>query len=1219
MKERSNKMPVQFILGEHPTERRKELVDDLYNNLSENPNERILYLVPDNVKYETETMILEKFKNKEKENRYSGMIRLQVFSFSRLAWYLLQNKPIYQKPQLTESGLAMLIKTILQEEEEQLTIFKGASQQTGFIERLVRLFMELRNGKVTPNDLMDISTKYVYEDDVAVQDFKRKMNDLSLIYQRYDERLSNKYVEKEDLYSELITYIKTQKSNFKNVSVIVDHYEHFSAQEQELLLVLAKNTKSLSVCLTLNDQMAFQQNNIHNPYYRSAKTYHQLNNLLLDNQIEVLSDKLMGTFAKCKNENNNDVMDLAQYWIQSHVPTTYVENSPFQNKTFENIEVWAAEDTNTEIMHIATKIKRMVASGKYRYKDFQIMTREIDYYRMGIDAIFTENELPYFIDQAETMSEHPLLEFIVSLFSMKKRNYRLNDIFRFLRTELYCPFEMEDEKENFDEISEKNSFYQDAAEVWRNKVDIAENVALAYGYQGNDWVKDENWLYARFDIDGEFEQTDVELEIQKTANEVRETVRTEVVPFIELLNASKSNREVATMLYSFMEDLKVPEQIQHWRDQLIEYGDLEEARKHEQAWDTFIQLLDEFVEVLGGEAFNIDLFLSIMETGFEQATFSMVPPTIDQVLVTNFDLPKIQSKNVVILIGLTDSQLPKAPSNQSLLTDEDRERVDDNLTDEKYLASSEMESFANEPFAMYLAILQSNEKLIFSYPIANEENKENRMSPYLVRIMNGLSLRPQLKYANAISTGKDKPIAHLEFVGSKAQTFGQLLISLRYALDVRKEPSAFWVKVFEQLYNPKNYLENRVLKSLSHKNIPVPLPDKLAEELYGKDLYLSVSQLETFYADPFSHFLIYGLRLKERQIQELSPLETGNFFHDALDHITSRIFRLDKDVTQLTDKEVEKLTADVFNLLIRSNKYRLSQSSSRMRFIFHQLSQTVKQMVWSIVNQSKRSELRTSKTELLFGRLGSNEGIQGLSFPLKSGGELYLRGKVDRIDTFAVDNQLYAGIVDYKSSATTFDYQKMYYGLMMQMITYLDTVLTYSKEIFNRPAKGIGAFYSRVHNPYIDLRKLGQKEMEEELLKSHKYDGLIVNRQEILKAADTELTQGTSPVFPIRLLANGSYSGTKILTEEEFELLIRYNRDMIIEAGNRILSGENMLKPFEDDSLFIPSVRGSYHAISQFDALLPENNYQEMLKLNKEEFFSLLRERYNIQSEEKNE
>lgn len=1201
-------MSVQFILGQYPNQKRKQLIDNMYEQLNNDPDAQILYLVPDNVKYEAETMILEQFMNKDKEATYSGMIRLQVFSFSRLAWYLLQDKPIYQQPQLTESGLAMLLKKILQEEEQNLSIFRGASQQTGFIERLVTLFMELRNGKIAPEDLLEIALDNNQEGgEITNRDFNRKMDDLSLLYKKYDEQLESKYVEKEDLYHELVKYIRQQKKNFQNTTIIIDHYEHFSAQEQELLIELAKYSKKLMICLTLDADIIHYENDLNNPYYRSTKAYKKLNDELAIQPVEVLTDLVLGVSDKPQTE----IFQLADYWMQSSVPTPMIQMNQFKEKKYENIEIWAAEDKQTEIMHIATKIKRMVASGKYRYNDFQIMTRDLENYDLNIQAIFQENELPFFIDQTDTMAQHPLLEFVVSLFSLKKRYYRRDDIFRFLRTELYCPEIVYSEKEASIDIEVKNGHYENAASVWRNKVDIAENVALAYGYQGNAWLKDEEWLYARFELEGEFVQNERELYIQEVANDVRKTFRKEIVPFVDQLDELKTNQEVATVLYNFMVEIGVVNQIQHWRDQLTSEGHLEEARKHEQAWETFIELLDEFVEVLGEETWDIDLFLSIMETGFEQATFSMVPPTIDQVLITNFDLPKIQSKKVVFLIGLSDTQLPKTQSNQSLLTDEDREQVDSVLSSEKYLATSEIESVANEPFAMYLAILQTNETIIFSYPLSNDESQENRISPYLSRIKSALSLDTQLKYKNASSIEEAKAIDYLEFMGSNAQTFGQLVIALRHALDDRMTPAAFWVSLFEELYNPFNPKENRIIRSLSHKNIPVPLTDELAEELYGKDLYLSVSQLETFYADPYSHFLLYGLRLKERQVQELSPLETGNFFHDALDLISRQIASLNKDISVLTKDDIEKITSDIFQLLVNSNKYRLSQSSNRMQFIFRQLARTVEQMIWSHLQQGKRSKIRTQQTELLFGRLGPNEGVQGLSFPLQNGGELYLRGKVDRIDTMEVNDKLYAGIVDYKSSATKFNYQQMYYGLMLQMITYLDTVLTYSEEIFDQKAEGIGAFYSRVHNPYIDMQKSGQKDWEEEFLKNFKFDGLIINRQEVLEAVDTKLEKSISPIYPIRLKVNGDYSGDKILTEEEFKLLIQFNRKKIIEAGNRILSGENMLKPFDDGRLFTPSISGPYRAISQFDALLPENNYQEMKDIKKKDFFKLLQEKFN--------
>ncbi|MDN6161939.1 MAG: helicase-exonuclease AddAB subunit AddB, partial [Atopostipes sp.] len=148
-------MAVQFILGENPNKKRKLMIDNIYYYLENHPDAELIYLVPDNVKYEAETMVLEQFKEKKKDT-IAGIIRLQIFSFSRLAWYFLQDQAIYQKPQLTESGLAMLLERILKEEEENLTIFRGASQERGFIQRLIALFSEFRNGKIHPNDLEEI-------------------------------------------------------------------------------------------------------------------------------------------------------------------------------------------------------------------------------------------------------------------------------------------------------------------------------------------------------------------------------------------------------------------------------------------------------------------------------------------------------------------------------------------------------------------------------------------------------------------------------------------------------------------------------------------------------------------------------------------------------------------------------------------------------------------------------------------------------------------------------------------------------------------------------------------------------------------------------------------------------------------------------------------------------------------------------------------------------
>lgn len=1218
-KERGKRMTVQFILGANPNVKRETMINHIHQHLEEKPTAQIIYLIPDNVKYEAEMMVLEQFKQNSGQ-KIAGMINLQVFSFSRLAWYLLQDKAIYQQPQLTESGLAMLLTKIIKEEEAELSIYRGASQERGFIQRLITLFSEFRNGKIHPDDLASILQATTAE--MTGGDFQRKIADITHLYQKYNEALAGSYLEREDLYTELINLIENEQNLFRDVTIYVDHYEHFSAQELELLTVLAKNSKQLLISLTLTPAAVKMETDYNNLFYRPLTTYQQLKQTFQEQGVKILADYVIEPQPKKQNKRT-DLESLRAYWLQSNEAMTHAAGAMYRQEAYNQIEIWETEDVDAEVLHLASTMQQLVASGEYRYKDFQIMARNLENYELSVAAIFNENQIPFFIDEKESMAQHPLLEFLVSLFSLKKRYYRLNDILRFLRTELLVPGISEIEWMEDDELAVQNSLaeYEDTVKKWREQIDVTENVTLAFGYEGSDWVKDDNWHYSRFHLEADDEQPEEERVMEEQANEVREWFRTEIISFVESLDELETNADLAEALYHFMDGCGVMANLSFWRQQLIAAGQLGEAEKHEQAWETFVSLLDEFVEVLGEEPWDLDSFIVIMEAGFEEACYSMVPPTIDQVLITNYDLPKIQAKKVVFLIGLTDTELPQVQENQSLLTDEDREVVEASLTEDKYLAVSGMESMANEPFGFYLAILQASEKIYLTYPSTDQEHKESRMSPYLTRIQEGLGLKPKVKYGNAISLGAPvtDPFAYLPFLVSADQAFAQLLISLRQALDQGVQPAPFWNELFKELFDPTDNRQRQVFNSLHYKNIPVPLTEELATELYGKDLHLSVSQLESFYTDPYSHFLMYGLRLKERQLQELTPLASGNFYHEALDLISQELIQSGRDLASLSTQEINAVTKDIFQHLFHLNKYRLAQSSKRMNFIFRQLAKTVQQLVQAMVYQAKRSHFRPAKTELVFGQLGTEQGIQGLSFALKDQRQLRLRGKIDRVDSFKKDGQLYAGVVDYKSSATNFNYQNIYHGLMLQMVTYLDTVLTFSKEVFGEEALGIGAFYSTITNPFTDLQDLGTKDLDLKRLEQYKYKGLIVKREEVLAAADKILEpKEISPVYPVRLLASGKYSDVETLTEEELAWLIQFNRELIVNAGNQIISGKNTLRPYDrrQAKVFTPSVDGPYRAISQFDALLKENNYQEVEPMNQKQFFAFLKQKYDSEQEE---
>ncbi|MDI8465291.1 PD-(D/E)XK nuclease family protein, partial [Salmonella enterica subsp. enterica serovar Lubbock] len=123
------------------------------------------------------------------------------------------------------------------------------------------------------------------------------------------------------------------------------------------------------------------------------------------------------------------------------------------------------------------------------------------------------------------------------------------------------------------------------------------------------------------------------------------------------------------------------------------------------------------------------------------------------------------------------------------------------------------------------------------------------------------------------------------------------------------------------------------------------------------------------------------------------------------------------------------------------------------------------------------------QTEVLFGQILQDQGLASLDFDLSNRKKLKVRGKIDRIDKMKVEDDLYLSVIDYKSSKHNFDFVDAYYGLALQMITYLNVALNNAVSLVGEEAKAAGAFYMHVQNPMIPAsEKINEENIEEELL-----------------------------------------------------------------------------------------------------------------------------------------
>ena len=78
------------------------------------------------------------------------------------------------------------------------------------------------------------------------------------------------------------------------------------------------------------------------------------------------------------------------------------------------------------------------------------------------------------------------------------------------------------------------------------------------------------------------------------------------------------------------------------------------------------------------------------------------------------------------------------------------------------------------------------------------------------------------------------------------------------------------------------------------ENVTENISIESAEKLYGTAINSSVSRLERYASCPYSYYLEYGLKAKERAIYKLETPDTGTFLHEIIDRFTK--YMLDNNI-----------------------------------------------------------------------------------------------------------------------------------------------------------------------------------------------------------------------------------------------------------------------------------------------------------------------------------
>ena len=1147
-------LSIHVIVGPATISKSDYCLEQIRTELRERPYGRpIIYLVPEQMTFQQEYQLLS-------DPEIKGSVRAQVLSFSRLAFRVLQECGGATKAFISSTGIQMMLRKIIEQRATDWNIFQKSVEKKGFIEQLEVMITEFKRYRITP----DMLAEQITANPGALND---KLADLHYLYLSLTEVLANQYIDGEDRLSLLAEKIP-QSAYLKDAIVYVDGFHRFTPQEQAVIGQLMDHTERMTFTLTL-DPNELDQDIPFDIFSQTKETFSQLEALALEHD-KVVDVERLGATA-----------DLAPHLLHLE---RYFDKRPFPEYQQEvPIQLATAVHPRAEVEGAAQEILRLVRDEGYRYQDIAILMRDSELYQDLIKTIFADYDIPVFVDEKKAMNYHPLVEVIRSGLDVILTNWRYDTVFRMLKTGL------------IPQADEDHPLNQEA-------IDTLENYALEYGIRGrNQWLDDQPWVFQRFRGFDQAAQTDQEREMQEKINAYRDQVIAVMGGFDEAFREATTVREKATVLYQWLEKLGVNHVLESWQAELDASGEIEQAREQEQVWQAVIHLLDEMVEMIGDESLSSELFYQTLEAGLDTLTYSHVPPTLDHIVVGSIDHSRIMRSKVAMLFGVNEGTWPAKPQVDTILTEDERDRL---KTQGVTLADSETQQLIDDWFYIYLAVTLATDQLWISYPLSDTEGKAKMPSSLIKRLTD---LFPKL--AEPILLQDPEEMIEAErFVTTPKKTLSALTSQL--AKYQRAYPiDSIWWSTLNWFIDRKKQdpMIEMILNSLFYQNKPVHLKPQTAGRVFENKIKASVSRMEMYHRCSYQYFAQHTLKLSDRPTYKLDAPDMGQLFHEALKTITDWVQKEGLTLRDLNQEQANMYAKRALDKLAPILQHQILHSSNRYQYMQKKLEQIIARATFVLSEQARKSDFSPIGMELGFGL--DDQSLDPVRMQLANGVELLLRGRIDRVDQAMFGDDLYLRIIDYKSSATGLNIVDVYYGLALQMLAYLDVILTNSERWLGVKASPAGILYFHIHDPMLTKHEvMSQAEIDENLFKEFKMQGLLIDKEPIIQMMDTDLEAGFSPIIPAALKNDGTFrSGSKIASEETFQLLQDHVKQMIAGAGVAITDGEVELNPYQKADRtacqFCP-----FRSVCQFDPSLPSHQYRKLPSIKEQQIFEKMRE-----------
>ncbi len=1116
-------MSVRLVVGRAGSGKTFRCLEAIRQRLGDSAHEggRLLLLVPEQAAFQMERALVE-------TPGLGGYSRCEVLSFQRLAYRVFSTvgtDPRRGDQTIGTLGRIMVLRRLIRRERAHLRLLGSVADKPGLVRQVASALDELMRERVAPETLAALSE----QSDESNPLQSARLADLTRIYRAYLDYLLDDRLDPAQ-YLEIAAARLPECGFLDGCEVWVDGFAGFTGQEYGLLVALAKQAARMEITLLVDARAsAIEATSLPRDHYalfaRSERTLVRLRRELttagvaMDAPVRLESDR-PPRFAR---------PELAALEARQVRPAAPLPADLPPART-EVICVRSFADRRAEVEAAVDEIDRLtrLAPEPLRYRDVAIILRDMTPYHDLLAAALRARDIPFFIDRRQPTTHHPLIELVRALLAIACDDFRLDAFRPALKTGLLP--------------------------LTRAEADRLENYLLATGIAGaGAWRQ--SWGYRRFFGHGDgrelSEQQQAALvEINGVRRRLLEAF--EPWPAGERSTTPMTGREHAVCLVECLQRLNVPAILELWGTAALDAGLADEADAHRQVWIDLCDLLDEFVNALGGETLAPREFREAVEAGLAEFDLGLAPPTLDQVLVGAIERSRHPAVRAVLLLGFDESHYPIRRGEDPLLGDEEREAL---AAADAPIGPARRQSLLDERMLAYVALTRASERLWISHPRGDDDGRPLRPSMYLQDVLKAL---PGLEVVPGDDdTGRPMPRAG----GRLRPLVRQLAAELRDRPDLGEETWPDARAAWNRLYDALRSRDDRAaalkrglagLRKLEDEAVDAAL---LAKHL-GKPFTTSISRLERFAACPFAHFAERTLNLRPRLSADLNVLELGSLCHAVLERFTAKLIADQIHIADLDDDAVnERIAAAAENLRDILGPDLLLEVP-RNRFAFDRGREHLARLARWQRRAANAGTLRPLRTELAFGM--GQPGVPGLELLTPRQRKVLLRGRIDRIDLASLGGETLAAVIDYKrTSERTLKLAEVFHGLSLQLIAYLLVIAQRGETLAGVPVRPAACLYLPL------LQRIRPKDHPgDDPGPPYRFRGLL--EQGSLEAFDSQVSAGgASQYYSAKLKTRGEpHANSDLIQASRLEKLMAHVAKRMGELADRLLDGDVSVSPY---------------------------------------------------------